>query len=64
MKSARMESQKGGMNLDMKGRTLVKNVSDVTFVGKCALIIMSLLHIKEYTQEKDLFYVICAGKDL
>jgi accessory gene regulator protein AgrB len=63
MKSARMESQKGGMTLGIEGHTLVKNVSNVISVGKCTLTIITLLHIKEHTQEKGLSYVICVGKD-
>jgi hypothetical protein len=63
MKSARMESPKGGMNLDIKGHTLVKNVSDVIYVEKCTLTIIALLYIKEHTQEKGLSYVVCVGKD-
>jgi hypothetical protein len=63
MKSARMESPKGGTNLDIEGHTLVKNVSDVIYVGKCSITFMYLLYIKEHTQEKGLLYVICVGKD-
>jgi hypothetical protein len=64
MESARIESQKRWMNLDIEGQTLVRNVSNVVSVGKYTPTNLNLLYIKEHTQEKGLSYVKCVGNHL
>jgi hypothetical protein len=64
MESARIESQKMWMNLDIEGQTLVKNVSNVVSVGKYTPKNLNLLYIKEHTQEKGLSDVKCVGNHL